>query len=598
MKPKTRKFVQGVCWVCAAGAFVATLRAQPPNPSLCLTVSPGDSPNGACHTPGSLVTVMVGIGASQHSITGGQFGIDYDTTAWDVVGMATGAVCGPNSPFMEIFELIDDPNGFLFYAAGMPFGQPGTSSAVTLACITFRAVRECGTDPFCVVSQNPYNTYLVDQNAQAVIPEFNCPNGSCSGSVVVSDSIDFDCPSDFEAEYACGSILWPTPGASSCGDGLSLSCSAAHSGGQNIDGLIAGGGAFPRGVSTFICSAQDSCGRSDQCQWTVTIPQANPPNCNDQVSCTVDVCDVLTGCGHTASDALCDDENPCTDDSCDSLTGCRNTLNQDPCNAGCNPPSACADNVPDGVSVLLNPGGGGNDPTLDALVEFTNLSGAPAWIMVTETIALHPNSGGFSMMGKTLLVSVFDELGTTLTAGAFLLRVALPIDEPGLGGADPLSVRPAWFNPATQPNGAWNLAVAGNAQPSPGHEPGVAGDVFESTGVNTPSIASLSVDVGDYGVFWNTATMRGFTWANVDHASDFAGGSCVNRVYADLFPVAGDGIVELGDVLCMLLAYADAQACPGSDIAPCGGDGITELADILSLLFAYSGQPPCPDRCP
>lgn len=34
------------------------------------------------------------------------------------------------------------------------------------------------------------------------------------------------------------------------------------------------------------------------------------------------------------------------------------------------------------------------------------------------------------------------------------------------------------------------------------------------------------------------------------------------------------------------------------DIAPCGGDGVVDLDDILALLDAFSGEPPCPDGCP
>ncbi len=76
-------------------------------------------------------------------------------------------------------------------------------------------------------------------------------------------------------------------------------------------------------------------------------------------------------------------------------------------------------------------------------------------------------------------------------------------------------------------------------------------------------------------------------------------GKCTScRRYGDVYPEGGDGVVEIGDLLCILDGYNDMSSCPGGDIAPCGGgDGIIELSDILAALDAYAGSPPCSDPC-
>ena len=61
--------------------------------------------------------------------------------------------------------------------------------------------------------------------------------------------------------------------------------------------------------------------------------------------------------------------------------------------------------------------------------------------------------------------------------------------------------------------------------------------------------------------------------------------------------------VDIDDILCTLNGFAAGQdwqgACPladlyGDDPAPCMPDGIINLGDILAQLDAYAGAPPCP----
>ncbi|MGB2984787.1 MAG: hypothetical protein WBE26_02800, partial [Phycisphaerae bacterium] len=187
----------------------------------------------------------------------------------------------------------------------------------------------------------------------------------------------------------------------------------------------------------------------------------------------------------------------------------------DECESGC--VTAFDGDVDDGETVTLNPGGGGGDPTVDALVEFTNQSGSGgASIIVNETTdPVHPGAGGFDALGTALIIQ------TSLADGQFFMTVTIPFDDVGLGGADPLSIDLTWFD---EVKGEWVLAVAGNTLPSPGNEPYMVGDRFADSGTVTPELNDLSDDLGDYGVFWKTDTLQGFVWANVDHATDFAAG--------------------------------------------------------------------------
>ena len=65
--------------------------------------------------------------------------------------------------------------------------------------------------------------------------------------------------------------------------------------------------------------------------------ELDPPDCDDGIDCTVDICsDSLESCVNEPNDESCDDFEPCTDDSCDAVSGCMNSKVADntPCGAG------------------------------------------------------------------------------------------------------------------------------------------------------------------------------------------------------------------------------------------------------------------------
>ena len=167
--------------------------------------------------------------------------------------------------------------------------------------------------------------------------------------------------------------------------------------------------------------------------------------------------------------------------------------------------------VGDGQTVVLVPSGGSGDPLTEAVVTFTNSSGASGGVVVSETdVALHPEAG-YSLLGKFAIVN------TSIPNGGFWMRVSIPFNAADLGGAEPTLVDMSYY---AEPPGQWILAVDDNTANSPGKAT-PRGDRYVETG-SVPS--PLSNELGDYGVFWDPTAQAGFAWANVDHASDFAPG--------------------------------------------------------------------------
>jgi len=101
------------------------------------------------------------------------------------------------------------------------------------------------------------------------------------------------------------------------------------------------------------------------------------------------------------------------------------------------------------------------------------------------------------------------------TAEDFVATVTMPFTEAQIGTeVSPLSVDLVMLNDCSEQT---VRAVESNRNNSPGHT-GPVGDRFAQTGTVTPTIYDLGGDLGDYGVFFNTTTRRGFAWANLDRS--------------------------------------------------------------------------------
>ncbi|GAB4382745.1 MAG: hypothetical protein Kow0022_00940 [Phycisphaerales bacterium] len=92
-------------------------------------------------TDAGVLTVTIDMAEQPLEVVGGQFFLSYDTNFLDFVSAVPG-----NAPFtLEVFESVDETNGTIDYAVGVPFGSAGTTNASTMAVLTFNVVAETCT---------------------------------------------------------------------------------------------------------------------------------------------------------------------------------------------------------------------------------------------------------------------------------------------------------------------------------------------------------------------------------------------------------------------------------------------------------------------
>ena len=145
-----------------------------------------------------------------------------------------------------------------------------------------------------------------------------CPNGvePCAGS----------CPDTTSDAGHCGGcdVVCSTesPGlVGICGAG-ECDQEPCPEGEHNLDGL-------PGNGCEYQCElgAEELCdGLDNDCNGAV-----DEESCDDGVTCTVDLCNTLSGCQNAPGDALCDDGNECTSHLCDLELGCVATDLDGPC---------------------------------------------------------------------------------------------------------------------------------------------------------------------------------------------------------------------------------------------------------------------------
>ena len=189
-----------------------------------------------------------------------------------------------------------------------------------------------------------------------------------------------------------------------------------------------------------------------------------------------------------------------------------------------------------GETQTVVPGGGTPDPDESAMVTLHNTTGPGGASLSVQKVdlALHPQPEGFALFNRTLIVH------TSLADGEYFMQVSIPFYASDLNGLDPLTVDLKYWNAIEQ---TWELAAAGNTQNSPGH-PGPVGDRDMVEGTMIPP---LSLELGDYGVYWNPTTQIGFVWANVDHTTEFAPVVPVPPPPVLLGDLNCDGAVDLQD---------------------------------------------------
>jgi len=194
-----------------------------------------------------------------------------------------------------------------------------------------------------------------------------------------------------------------------------------------------------------------------------------------------------------------------------------------------------------GQSVLLNPGGGRDDPTVEPLVNFESKSPIRASVAVVEMFkSANIQSELYMRMPGGLTVD------TTLPDGKFFMTVMINFDKSLFGsgiGRDSINVM--YYDPDC---GEWVLAVLANTANSPGHD-GPIGNRFDVVAAKAPTLSS---ELGDYGVYRDLFSKSGFAWANVDHRGAFAIATATG-ILGDFEP---DGDIDLQDFATLASSWA------------------------------------------
>jgi hypothetical protein len=230
---------------------------------------PGGYPDPTCYDAGDTVVVHVTKLASAARVTGGQFIVTYDPACMEFDHYALSAA------FPQLLYA-DVQVGSIFLAVGIDHvADPGVfhQAEVDLAVLYFTKLPGCGECRFCFDSINPMNTILTNDEGNAVDPL----DLVCSEMKRLNGELELNVPDNVftnpDCDFRTAIVTWGDVTADdSCDEDPPLiDCDAVHDGGEDITGLLAHGGEFPQGTSTFSCTATNSCGDTLTKEWTVVV---------------------------------------------------------------------------------------------------------------------------------------------------------------------------------------------------------------------------------------------------------------------------------------------------------------------------------------
>ena len=268
-------------------------------PTLYLVPRPSLQPNDTCYGVGDQLVVDLVIEEGPSPIVGGQFFLQYDPLVLDFVSMTPG-----EEPFtFEVFESVDEFAGTLDYTVMVAFGEDGTLAESRMATITFDVIDEC--TPSLSFRDHEPPTYLSAEGGYAVDPiPGELPPITSDGAVPViaacpADVLGFPDPGEFTAV-----VTWPqpAPAVDSCDGNVMITCDPPS------------GTAFPVGVTTVTCSAEDDCGSVGTCTFDVEVQpmtltvdlELSPVIAGDSFErcITFDLCDVDGGLQEQVSETI------------------------------------------------------------------------------------------------------------------------------------------------------------------------------------------------------------------------------------------------------------------------------------------------------
>jgi hypothetical protein len=186
--------------------------------------------------------------------------------------------------------------------------QVGKCTAAHVCNVVGTAPGFCFIDQACVADgvPNPANSCELCNAA-------NQSTWSLAKDATVCASDNVACTDDLCASGTCVHVANPFWCADKTGP-----CTLGECDMQN--GCVA----VPSDVTTACNSDANACtlehcgNKNGVCETT-----AATLDCDDGIGCTLDACDMASGCTHTAQNAACDDGNICTSDSCDAVKDCQ-----------------------------------------------------------------------------------------------------------------------------------------------------------------------------------------------------------------------------------------------------------------------------------
>jgi hypothetical protein len=226
---------------------------------------------------GTTIVVDIDMDDMPVNVVGGQFFLEYSTTDLTLVSVDPG-----DAPFSrEIYDV--SGSGLISYAVGVPDGDPGTSTATTMARITFTSITEpCTISNLVSFRASTPPTQLTDALGNPILPTLDdlgpvtidrtaptfdapvtCPlpditvnadAGTCEAS---STTVNPTVLTTADIDDNCDSAPTLTFSRSDGKTSLSDSYEAAHS------------------PITITWEAEDACGNTTTCQQVVTVDAEN-----------------------------------------------------------------------------------------------------------------------------------------------------------------------------------------------------------------------------------------------------------------------------------------------------------------------------------
>lgn len=234
------------------------------------------------------------------------------------------------------------------------------------------------------------------------------------------------------------------------------------------------------------------------------------------------------------------------------------------------PPAAMHDDLDPSEFAILNVNGGQINREESIVVFVRNVSSQHnATVVVTDQRDPTGRSGADTPAMQ---------IDSDIPNGQMVIRASVPFALADVGSSDPLGSDLTMYD---APLDYWPLAAALNAVPSPGHDEPI-GDRHSVEG-ETPMFPP--VEMGDYGVFWNPTTQRGFAWVTTDHSGEYGlrFGSCPG----DSIPYGGDHVIDIFDLIALIQAWNSDARWSDAD-----GNGVVNVDDLMLLMDAWGGCGP------